>query len=66
MMGKVGIKDSNLKLIGRFYDYRILGALLFLYLVVYWFPVKFVTDYFHIGELENFRTFIWRQLIQYR
>jgi hypothetical protein len=28
-------------------------------MVVYFFPFKFVPDYFHISEIENFRTFIW-------
>lgn len=59
IMSKVGIKDSNLKLIGRFYDLRILASFLIFYTVVYYFPIKFVPDYFHIAEIENFRTFIW-------
>lgn len=59
MMRKIGLKDTNLKLIGRFYDVRILASLVLLYLVVYFFPFKFVPDYFHIAEIENFRTFIW-------
>lgn len=58
-MRKVGLKDTNLKLIGKFYDLRILASFVLIYLVVYYFPVKFIPDYFHIAEIENFRTFIW-------
>lgn len=51
--------NSNLKLISRFYDLRIISIFLFTYLLVYFFPIKAVPDYFHIYEIENFRTFIW-------
>lgn len=59
IMRKIGLKDTNLKLIGRFYDLRILASFVIIYMVVYFFPFKFVPDYFHIAEIENFRTFIW-------
>lgn len=59
IMRKIGLKDTNLKLIGRFYDLRILASFVIVYMVVYFFPFKFVPDYFHIAEIENFRTFIW-------
>jgi len=58
-MTKVELNNTNLKLIGRFYDLRILASFLLLYIILYCFPVKFVPDYFHIAEIENFRTFIW-------
>lgn len=51
--------QNSIALIKKFYDPRIIGGILLLYFLVRFFPLKFAPDYFHIYEMENFRTFIW-------
>lgn len=53
---------SRLQLVAGLYNPFVMIGVVVLYATVYYFPVHFVPDYWHISEIENIRAFIWNLL----
>lgn len=53
---------TKLGLVIGFYNPAIIFSVITLYFVVFYFPYKFLPDYWHVSEIENFRSFIWSLL----